>query len=366
MKADRRALHEIPEVLDDLPETKAYVLGILRGMKCEIGEFMESGLTAFFDFGKETSLAFRCDMDALRITENEQCEYVSTHEGMMHACGHDGHMAMALALARYCNKKKDLPQNILIIFEPNEEGLGGAENICKTGILDEKNVQAVFGTHMWPFGEKGVVMTRPGAMMAQSAEIDVKVRGKSAHAANKGDGIDAINASVEFLHYVYQMRRDETPEGKTTVINMGKFHGGTMRNILAGSVEMNGTMRGYDSKLFRHLQECISDIADDISKKTGAKFNLHFSAGYPPVLNDAELYEKILPVLEEEGVVRKEKPEMISDDFSFFGRYKPAIYFFLGTGTNEALHTADFDFDEKVLVAGLAVYIALVNKYTFL
>ena len=139
-----------------------------------------------------------------------------------------------------------------------------------------------------------------------------------------------------------------------------------MRNILAGSVEMNGTMRGYDSKLFRHLQECISDIADDISKKTGAKFNLHFSAGYPPVLNDAELYEKILPVLEEEGVVRKEKPEMISDDFSFFGRYKPAIYFFLGTGTNEALHTADFDFDEKVLVAGLAVYIALVNKYTFL
>ncbi|MCI2063141.1 MAG: M20 family metallopeptidase [Eubacteriaceae bacterium] len=366
MTADRRNLHRIPEIQDDLPETKAYVLAQLGGMKCAITEYMQSGVTAYFDFGREKTLAFRCDMDALRITEKNTCGFVSEHDGNMHACGHDGHMAMALGLAHYCDDSSELPVNVLIIFEPNEEGLGGAEALCKTGILDERNVDAVFGTHMWPFGEKGVVTVRPGAMMAQSAEIDVRVRGKSAHAANKGDGIDAINASVEFLHYVAQMRLDETPDDEVTIICMGKFHGGTMRNVLAGSVEMNGTMRGYNSDLFKHLQECITDIADEIEHKTGAKFSVHFSDGYPPVINNPDLYEKIRPVLEDEGAVLKKDPEMISDDFSFFGKYRPAIYFFLGTGTNEALHTADFNFDEHVLISGLSLYIALVNKYTFL
>ncbi|MGI6204284.1 MAG: M20 metallopeptidase family protein [Anaerovoracaceae bacterium] len=366
MQGDRRHLHRIPEIGDDLPETKAYLLRRLSQMECETGRFMHSGITAFFDFGKRETLAFRTDMDALEIEERTGREFSSRHEGCMHACGHDGHMAMVLALADYCDDADDLPVNVLLIFEPAEESLGGAETVCESGILDEKNVKAVFGFHMYPFGKKGEVTTRPGAMMAQSCEIDVTVKGRAAHAAERRGGIDAVEAAAEFVYKVHMMRAEETPVDENTIISFGIIRGGTMRNIFADHVDIRGTMRAYNADLFRRLQTKIRETAKRTAAGTGAKFSVDFSEGFPPVMNNEKLYEKVRPLLEEEGVTLKPEPEMISDDFSFFGLYRPSLYLFLGTGTGRPLHTDDFDFDESVLVSGLAVYIALVNKYAYL
>ena len=146
---DRRALHRIPELDVRLPETLSYIKGALSGLNCRVFSPMDSALCAFFDFGAEKALAFRADMDALPIQEVNDTEYVSCHPGKMHACGHDGHMAILLELARRMSRKDKNPWNILLVFQPAEETVGGAKFLCETGVFEEYRVEAVFGLHLW-------------------------------------------------------------------------------------------------------------------------------------------------------------------------------------------------------------------------
>ena len=157
---DRRALHRIPELDWAMEKTGAYLKTALEGLNCQIFSPLEGALCAFFDFGAEKALAFRSDTDALPITEQNATEYISCHPGIMHACGHDGHMAILLELARRLSQKADNPWNILLVFQPGEECTGGAERICNTGIFEKYRVEAVFGLHLWPGLEKGQVFSR--------------------------------------------------------------------------------------------------------------------------------------------------------------------------------------------------------------
>ena len=172
----RRALHRIPELDDQLPETVAYVRAALEPLGCEITSPIPGRVCAWFDGGHSDTVALRADLDALPVTECTGLPFTSVHPGIMHACGHDGHTAMALAAAEYAAKHiRQLPRNVLILFQPAEETTGGAKRLCDTGILERYNVRRVFGLHLWANLPAGQVFCCPGPMMARSSEVTVTV-----------------------------------------------------------------------------------------------------------------------------------------------------------------------------------------------
>lgn len=363
----RRQLHKIPELCRDLPKTKAYVKSVLQELDCQIFEVLESGLYAYFDRGKSKTIAYRSDMDALPVKEVNEADYVSTHPGMMHACGHDAHMSMVLALAQYVNTQEDLPVNVLCIFQPAEETTGGAKDICATGLLEKYHVDRIFGIHMWPFIEEGAIASKPGPMMPSSSEITVQVFGRSSHATAPEKGIDALYIACQYIEKIYEARArmassDPLPEERT-LIQICKIESGTARNVISGYSSLLGTMRAFSEKDFKGLVSILEDTAKELSAQYNCRIEAAHSEGYPPVVNDPQLYSELLPFLEQNfNYQEMEIPAMISEDYSFYGQRVPSIFFFLGTGTGIALHSNNFDLDEKSLLQGLELYKMLLYQ----
>lgn len=356
---DRRALHCIPELGSNLPKTMQYLENALRGLSCKVFLPMESALCAWFDFGKEKTIAFRADADALPVTEKTQVPYASTHIGAMHACGHDGHMAILLELARRLDSKKDLESNVLLVFQPAEESDGGAKRLCETGVFAKYHVEAVFGLHLWPDLTAGVVASRSGEMLSRSSEITVDVQGKAAHIAKAHEGIDAMAAVTEFYSRAVAMEQSMDP-GIYRLLKFGKLECGTVRNVIAGNACLAGSMRTFDDGVFAAMQNALQDIARDIENRLGCKFTLHYSEGYPAVVNPPELYEKVRGWVD---FTQMEAPSMIAEDFSWYQRHLLGMFFFLGIGDTPALHADTFDFDETILLKGADFFEKLAVNY---
>ena len=345
---DRRELHRIPELGCDLPETLNYVKNALAGMKCRIFSPVESGLCAFFDFGAEKSLAFRADMDALPIQEVNKTDYISQHPGRMHACGHDGHMAILLELARRLDRKQTNPWNILLVFQPAEETIGGAKFLCETGVFEEYAVEAVFGLHLWPGLEQGCVFSRKNELMARASEINVDIYGKSAHIAKASEGVDAIAAGTEFFRRAMAMEAS-LPAHIYRLLKFGKFESGTVRNALSAHTHMEGSLRAFQDEIFDGMKESLYAIGRELKAELGCRVEIDINSGYPAVMNPEELYGKVRNVLDFQEL---KDPCMTAEDFAFYQRRLPGMFLFLGTGEGPALHTSNFDFDERVLNKG--------------
>lgn len=363
----RRDLHRIPEVSRILPKTKAYIRAVLDQLDCEITEVMESGLCAYFDRGQPVTTAYRTDMDALPVTEVNTHDFVSQHPGAMHACGHDGHMAMALCLARYVDSCPELPCNVLIIFQPAEETTGGAREICETGILSRYNVDRIFAIHLWPHSPAGSVLSRSGPMMPRSSQISVEVLGKTTHATDPENGIDALYIACRWIQEVYDRKmREERPSpapDQRTIIQICKFESGTARNIISGRTDLLGTMRAFSEEDFQWLVSILYAAAADLEAEYGCKINVSYTEGYPPIINNEELYTQVAPALRAglDNFIDMPEPAMISEDYSFYGHYVPSIFFYVGTGTGIALHSTNFDFDESVLLQGVELFKILLH-----
>ncbi len=349
---DRRALHAIPELELTLPKTMAYLKTALGGLKCSLFSPMDSSLCAFFDFGADQTIAFRADCDALPITEKNDLPYASTHSGCMHACGHDGHMATLLELARRLNEKETLPHNVLLIFQPGEESPGGAEPLCKTGILEQYRVTAIFGLHLWPGLPAGKVFSRVNELMSRSCEVNVDIYGKSAHIAKASEGLDAVMAGCEFYRRATAMEQS-LPEGIFRLLKFGKFHSGTARNALSDHTHMEGSLRAFQDDIFEQLRSGLYRIAADIGAETGCTVNISMSSGYPAILNPADLCRRVKQAADYEELA---EPSMTSEDFSWYQRYVPGMFFFLGLGDVPALHTDNFNFDETILAKGAGFF----------
>lgn len=347
LTADRRALHRIPETDASLPETAAYLRRRLAVLPCAVFSPWESAVCAWFDFGKSETVAFRSDMDALPVCERSGLPFASTHEGRMHACGHDGHMAMLLSLADFVAAQQALPRNVLLIFEPAEETTGGAEPICKTGILEQYRVSRIFGLHLWPELPKNAVATRPGGMMARSAQLCVEITGKSVHLAHWREGADALWAAALFLQRVYALAERE----QTCLLRFGCCTSGTVNNAVSDRSRLEGSLRCFSDGQFDRLFGGMERIARDVAAETGCSLHVGRSDGYRAVTNDAALLDAVRPAVPE---LREAPATYITEDFSAYQRRVPGVFFLLGTG-GEALHSPQFTFDESVLLTGAAL-----------
>lgn len=333
---DYRILHRIPELDCRLPKTMEYIRKSLMMRNCKLFSPTEGSLCAFFDRRKPETLAFRADCDALPIREQTNLPFSSVHEGVMHACGHDGHTAILLELARRIRKEGNC--NILLIFQPGEETAGGARKLCDTGVLEQYRVRAIFGLHLWPGLEKGVLYSRPGILMSSSAPVTAEFLGKAVHIAQASKGADALDACCRFYRMAQNM---------PCFLKFGKQSGGSAGNVLCDRAVLEGSLRtmtdGEKNKaqlkmLCRRACEC-----------TGCRGSVVFGEGYPAVRNDKKLYEKAVKI----GAVRYlPKPFWTADDFSYYQQKVPGVYFLLGVGDTMPLHSPRFSFDENVLSAG--------------
>ncbi len=356
---DRRALHRIPELELDLPETMEYVLGALKPLGCQIITPIGCAVCAFFDFGRETAIAFRADMDALPIEECSHQPYRSAHPGKMHACGHDGHTAILLELARRLSKKEKLAHNVLLIFQPGEESPGGAEGICKTGILGRFNVQAVFGLHLWPGLEAGKVFCRENEMMSHASEVNVDIYGRSAHIARAEEGIDTMAAAVE-LHRQAAAAEAAYPDHIYRLMKFGRMVSGSVRNAVSDHTRLEGSLRAFQDEVFDGLVNSLHAIAKNVEQQFGCRVEINMTTGYPAVMNPPELYRKVAGYVQ---LHHPGKPTMTAEDFAFYQKEVPGLFFFLGLGDVPALHSANFDFDEEILVKGADFFEELAEKF---
>lgn len=357
IKTYRRALHQIPELELCLPQTSAYIKKALKGLPCILTEPIPYSVAAFFDNGKKETIAFRSDMDALPIQEQTQVSFKSKTKGCMHACGHDGHMAMLLGFAHeLATYYQALPHNVLLIFQPGEESPGGAELICRTGLLETYHVKAIYAFHLWPNLEQGVIATRKKEMMARSSEINIEITGKSAHAAKYQEGIDALEVATSYIQRVYKMEQ-AIDTSLYRLLRFGKMTSGTVRNAVSAHTRIEGTLRSFQEDMYWYLRNQLQTIAKEYEEETQVSFQFEFSSGYPAVINDAALCNHILQAIP--AIQELPYPEMISEDFSQYQTRVPGVFFFLGTGTGIALHSDMFDFDEAVLLEGIKAYKAI-------
>lgn len=357
--AHRQALHRIPELHKTLPRTICYLRNVLDDLPCRVFSPCESSLCAFFDFGREIAIAFRADMDALPIEEKTGASYASTIPGQMHACGHDGHMAILLELARRLGEKKDLNQNILLVFQCAEETTGGAKDICDSGVFAAYHVEAIFGLHLWPGLEAGEIFSRPKELMARSCEVTVDFFGRSAHIAKAAQGADALMAGAFFYTRAMELER-RLPENVFRLLKFGSFHSGTVRNALSAHSHLEGSLRAFQDETFDFLAGSLKSMAAETAKECGCTENVHFSDGYPAVMNPEGLYDRVRKI-----VPFRELPEpsMTAEDFSHYQKVLPGMFFFLGLGDTPALHADTFDFDENLLTKGADLFETIAEEW---
>ena len=347
----RRALHQIPELDDQLPETTAFVRRRLDGL----APFspIPGSVCAFLDAGKPETAAFRADLDALPVTERTGLPYASRHSGVMHACGHDGHTALLLALADFAAAHRtELPRNVLFLFQPAEETTGGAERLCASGLLEQYRTARVFGLHLWPGLEAGRVFSRPGPLMARSNEVTVTITGKSVHLSRAAEGRDALAAGAEYLLRAYAALEDCLPADEPRVLRFGRMVSGTVRNAVSGETRLEGSLRTYRDEVQALCRRRLEEVGRQLAAETGCTVDVHLSTGYPAVWNHEGLWETVSQAL---SPCLLEAPALAAEDFSFYQRQVPGLFFFLGVGNTPELHAPDFCFDdEAVLPQGLA------------
>jgi hippurate hydrolase len=356
----RRALHQIPELDRDLPETLAYLTQALTPLGCALSSPIPGALCAFFDFGQPDAIAFRSDADALPIAEQSGLPYASRHPGKMHACGHDGHMAMLLDLAAWLDQQETLPHNVLLLFQPAEETTGGARDLCQSGVFEAHKVRCVFGMHLWPDVPAGVVASRKNELMSRSCEVSVTITGRSSHIAKAEEGIDAMAAGVEFYRRAVAMEQALPPQ-VFRLLKFGRMESGTVRNAVSGKTVLLGSLRAFQDEIFFSLRDGLVKIGQDIANETGCAVDVHTNDGYPAVMNPDDLYDRVRSCgLDFQEL---EKPVMITEDFSWYQRHLPGMFFFLGTGPSPALHADDFHFDESVLSVGAQFWKDLAKNF---
>lgn len=366
----RRRLHADPELSFEEHRTAALVAEELAKTGAEIRTGVaRTGVVARFVRSSDTpTVALRADMDALPIREQTGLSYASRNEGVMHACGHDGHTAVLLGVARMLHRfRSELRGNVILIFQPAEENGGGGQKMVEAGVLDDPLVLAAAALHAWPVLDVGQVGVGSGPTLASTDTFRIVVRGPGGHGAHPDMSVDTILAAariVEGLHTIVSREVDPVDAG---VVSVGRLHGGTAGNVIPEEVEMAGTIRALRPETRRFLGQRVREIAEGTASTLRARAEVVLQEGYPVTYNHPGLARRFQEVasaaLGPDRVVRLDRPSMGGEDFSYYGERVPALMFRLGvrppgTPGSPSLHTPEFDFADEAIPTGI---LALLN-----
>jgi amidohydrolase len=367
----RRMLHQHPETSMQEYRTTEYIIEFLQQMEISFERPLETGAVAHLSGNSDRTIAFRADIDALPIQEENDVPYRSTEDHAMHACGHDGHTAALMLFAKRCRALHDageLKHNVIFIFQPSEETAAGANQLIDAW-QPEEEIEAVFGVHMMPNEDEGKVVLRDGEITASATEFRFYVDGKSAHVAAKHEGVSAIETLLHLTTQLTQLQHFHLNGLNRNIIHIGNLNAGEAINTVASRGYLEGTIRTYEMTDLEAIKERMETLARTATELFSSKVEVTFNEGYPPVMNADALRPSVEAALTaiDINIIDSEKPYLFGEDFSFYNRIAPSYFIFFGSrneekGFTSSLHTSTFDFDEAVLVKVADYYEALMEE----
>lgn len=361
--ADYKALHRIPEPGFREEKTSDYIVEVLNRIKgLEICNVADTGVLAFLE-GDSRILAFRADMDGLPITESTGLDYSSENKGYMHACGHDAHMAILLELAR---KRADLKKgpSLLFIFQPAEEGPGGAEPVMQTEFFRKHTPEMIFGLHVHPDVAQGTIGSRKGAFFAGISEFHISMTGACKHAATKSRK-NALHGCVSAIDNALEKASMEIKDNY--LFHFGRFNSGIRENIIAPDAKTSGTLRALNPDVKVKLKHILEESFKQTASERDLELSLIYEMDYPVLTNHEKAIELLNETAKELNIEFIElDPYVYGEDFSFFLEKIPGAFFILGVGSDKSqgnLHTEDFCFDPEALLTGVQIFDGLIDLY---
>ncbi len=367
--AFRRDLHAHPELGFAETRTAALVVEALRllGLEVHIG-VGGTGVVGILRAGSsDRRLALRADMDALAIEEQTGLPYASRNRGAFHGCGHDGHVAMLLGAARHLSRTRRFDGTVNFIFQPAEEGLGGARAMIADGLFERFPADQVYALHNWPDLPAGTAMTRPGPIMAAADKFEIAVEGQGGHAAQPHRTPDAILAASELVAQLHTIVSRRIPPSASAVLSITRIEGGHAHNVLPAAVRLTGTVRSFDPAIQDQIEGSMRQIAGGIALASGAKITISYNRYYPVTCNDPEAAGEALAAAScvcRQAAIAPE-PAFTSEDFAFMLQAKKGAYLWLGQGreaANAPLHHPSYDFNDDVIGFGMKWHVALAER----
>lgn len=386
----RRDIHQHPELGNQEVRTAQIVATHLRNLGLEVQEKVAvTGVVGILKGGKPGPVvALRADMDALPVTErvdlpfksNVRTTFNNQETGVMHACGHDAHVAMLMGVAEIlAAHKNEIAGTVKFIFQPAEEGISGletfgAKQMVEEGVLENPKVDAIFGLHISSVFDLGTLHYRPGATMAAVDELRIRIHGKQSHGARPWSSVDPIVTSAQLVNSLQTIvSRNVDISSVPAVVTIGAIHGGIRHNIIPESVEMVGTIRTYSEEHQALIHTRINEISTHIAQSAGARSEVEIDKMYPVTYNDPELTETMIPTLESVAGpenVRLTPVQTTAEDFSYYQKKVPGLFYFLGARKKDLAyedapphHTPDFYVDEDSFVLGMKSLASLAVEY---
>lgn len=370
----RRHLHQNPELSLEEYETTNHIIAFLESIGVPYERPLETGVVAYLKGNGNHTIAFRADIDALPIDEENDIDFKSSKANVMHACGHDGHTTALLLFVRRCKAlfdKGELPQNVVFIFQPAEETGAGANRLIKAGAFDHHPIEAVFGIHVMPFNDEGTVTIMNEEITASATEYRFFLKGQSSHVANKEQGRSCGEGLIHVLNQVSQIQQYHLNGLQRNIVHIGRFNAGEAINTVPSQGYLEGTIRTYDTNDLQAVKDQMSKIAQSVQLLFGVNCEVKFEEGYPPTFNDPTLHDGVVKALKDAdfNVVELEKPYLFGEDFSFYSQIAPSYFAFVGI-RNEAndwvhgLHTPKLNFAEAQLIRIADYYENLLFQYS--
>ena len=369
MTAWRRHLHTIPELMFECHQTAAFVVERLREFGItEIHEgIATTGVVAIIEGqGDGPTIGLRADMDALPMQEETGLPYASTVDGMMHACGHDGHTTMLLGAARYLAETRNFKGRVALIFQPAEENGGGGEVMVKEGILDTFDIEEVYALHNAPGVEVGNFYTTPGPIMAAADSFDIHIVGNGGHGAMPHATADPIMAAVGIANAIQTIVSRNNYSQDNLVVSITQIHTGSADNVVPEKAYMNGTVRTFDPAVRTMVMARLEAIVAGQAAAYGVEARMDYLVGYPATINEPERTVFAADVAREiagdAGVDGNAPPEMGAEDFAYLLEKRPGSYLFVGNGDTAGLHHPEYDFDDEAAAAGASFFAKLIER----
>jgi len=380
LQAIRRDLHAHPELNYEEQRTSDVVARKLTEWQIPIVRGMGvTGVVGIIKNGNsDRAIGLRADMDALPMQELNTFAHASQHQGKMHACGHDGHTAMLLGAAHHLAQHRNFDGTVYLIFQPAEEGGGGAQRMIDDGLFEKYPMEAVFGMHNWPGMPTGSFGVTPGPMMASSNEFEVIVKGKGSHAAQPHKSIDPVMVAVQIAQSWQTIVSRNINPNDPAVLSVTQIHSGSATNVIPDEATLIGTVRTFSVAVLDTIEARMREVAQHTATAFGAEVEFRFHRNYPPLVNHAKETAFVVEVLQamvgNSNVNPQVEPTMGAEDFAFMLQNKPGCYVFIGNGEGSHrdgghglgpcnLHNASYDFNDDLLPIGASYWVNLAEAY---